>query len=137
MQALMQEHIPMPFASLYRHPALAVVQIAGKGRGVVAHDSITAGTILEIAPVVLLHEGDIEHITKTVLDDYRFMWTEQHDALPLGIVCFANHATATPTARIERDYGNLLIKLWCIKDLTTGEEVTHTYSCSPWFDVRE
>jgi len=47
---------------------------AGRGRGVFAWTLIAEGALIEEAPVVVLPAEQVEHVHRTVLDEYYFKW---------------------------------------------------------------
>jgi SET domain-containing protein len=66
----------------------------GKGRGVFASRRIEAGESIEEAPVVVVPGAEIEHVDRTVLGDYYFLWgaDEEDAALLLGLCSLCNHS---------------------------------------------
>ena len=60
----------------FRQSALIVVKrVKGKGRGVFARRSIARGEIIERVPVIVISAKDFEeHVSRTKLDDYCFLW---------------------------------------------------------------
>ncbi|MGI9160645.1 MAG: SET domain-containing protein, partial [Saprospiraceae bacterium] len=44
------------------------------GTGVFAARDIEPGDIIEICPVILFPKSELEHVRRTVLDDYYFDW---------------------------------------------------------------
>ena len=59
----------------------------GKGRGIFASRRIQAGDVIEEAPVIVLPAAEIEHLERTVLQDYYFLWgaDEEDAAILLGL----------------------------------------------------
>ena len=51
---------------------------AKKGRGVFTSRNIPEHTIIEIAPVIVMSDGDRKLIDQTLLHDYIFEWGENH-----------------------------------------------------------
>ena len=142
-----------PVLALPRHSLLAVAEIHGKGRGVVATGFIAADTLLEIAPVLPLTLDETLQATRTMLDHYLFVWDEAGDAaaerapaaapsdgieacaLVLGITALVNHST-TPNAWFHPHYATRTMHLESIRDIAPGDEITVDYDCELWFEVK-
>lgn len=150
-----QDSAPAASISLSRltlppRPALAVVDIPGKGRGVATTVPMPAGALIELAPVVPLSRGDTALIIGTALEPYLFQWDEprgEHPpptpttasspvtpcAIVLGITTLLNHS-ATPNARFRPDYPSGTMRLESLRPIAAGEEVTMDYECELWFE---
>lgn len=119
-----------------RHPGLRLVEIDGKGRGVVALEPIMAGALLEIAPVIPL-APDSQPSRSSVLYDYPFLWDDPPyiEAIALGLISMINHSDQ-PNAQFETDIGNRVVRLTALRDIEAGEEVTFDYAIPLWFEAR-
>ena len=75
-------------------PYLYVAMTAEKGRGVFTRERIPAGTIIEIAPVIVMDKTDRQYLDKTMLHDYIFEWGKQKDkcCMALGLIPIYNHS---------------------------------------------
>lgn len=65
------------------------------GRGVFTTEFIPVGTLIEIAPVIVLAEQDLKLIhDHTILHDYYFLWTDdgKSAAIALGYGSLYNHS---------------------------------------------
>jgi SET domain-containing protein len=120
--------------SLPRHPALRVVEIAGKGRGLVAGAPIKAGEVLEAAPVILIRAGE-EPVRGEILYDYPFKWDDPPyaEAIALGLLSMCNHST-DPNCDVDVLVGDKLVQLNAIRDIAAGEELTFDYGVAPWWE---
>ena len=115
----------------------------GKGRGVFASRAIRAGEIIEEAPVIVLPGTEIEHLERTGLQDYYFLWgTDEEDAaILLGACSLCNHSYE-PNAVFELRPESQTIRFVALRDIAAGEEVTTNYNGDPanrkpvWFDAR-
>ena len=118
------------------HSSLGVVEMPGKGRGVVATAPIDAGALLEVAPVIPLAANDQPPRT-SVLYDYPFLWDDPPfiEAIALGFISMINHSDK-PNAQIETDIPNKVVRLTALRDIAAGEEVTFDYAIPLWFDAR-
>jgi SET domain-containing protein len=125
---------------------LEIVKIdASKGRGVVARKRIKAGTVLDVAQVLLITPLEWTNIKQTRLYDYTFEWSGDGDnityALALSAAEFINHSYQ-PNARYDMDHQKRTITFSTIKDIADGEEVTVNYNGDEdrkdplWFDVK-
>jgi uncharacterized protein len=126
-----------------REPVITVGPSPGKGRGVFASRAIRAGEIIEEAPVIVLPGAEIEHIERTVLQDYYFLWgaDEEDAAILLGVCSLCNHSYE-PNAVFELRPESQTIRFVARRDIAAGEEITTNYNGDPanikpvWFEAR-
>lgn len=126
-----------------RDLVISVGPSPGKGRGVFASRAIRAGEIIEEAPVIVLPGAEIEHIERTVLQDYYFLWgaDEKDAAILLGVCSLCNHSYE-PNALFELRPESQTIRFVARRDIAAGEEITTNYNGDPanlkpvWFDAR-
>ena len=124
-------------------PVIAVGPSPGKGRGVFASRAIRAGEIIEEAPVIVLPGAEIEHLERTALQDYYFLWgaDEKDAAILLGVCSLCNHSYE-PNAVFELRPDSQTIRFVARRDIAAGEEITTNYNGDPanlkpvWFDAR-
>lgn len=121
----------------FRHPALDVLFVPGKGRGVIATDFIPQSTVLEIAPVVLVPHVHLPAYQTLPLFDYSFEWDDETDAILFGLISFVNHHASNVNIRLEHDKERLLTTIVTTKNIQKGEELLYDYQCPLWFDVKE
>lgn len=115
----------------------------GKGRGVFASRRIESGEVIEEAPVIVVPASQIEHLDRTVLGDYYFLWGEEQKdaALLLGLCSLCNHSYQ-PNASFTLQPDANTIRFVALRNIEPGEEITTNYngdaqSQKPvWFDVR-
>ena len=115
----------------------------GKGRGVFASRRIQAGDIIEEAPVIVLPGAEIEHLERTVLQDYYFLWgaDEKDAAILLGLCSLCNHSYQPNTVFLPCPETRT-IRFVALRDIEAGEEVTTNYNGNPdnlklvWFDAQ-
>jgi hypothetical protein len=119
-----------------------------KGKGAFAKKSISKGTIIDVANVVLITNNDYKKIKKTQLYNYCYIWEDpKHkpafkNAITLSVSQFINHSY-TPNLRYLYDYKNKAIEYSAIEDISKGEELTMNYNglvddTSPlWFKVQK
>jgi SET domain-containing protein len=114
-----------------------------KGRGVFASRRIQAGDIIEEAPVIVLPGAEIEHLERTVLQDYYFLWgaDEEQAAILLGLCSLCNHSYQPNTVFVPRPETRT-IRFVALHDIEAGEEITTNYNGNPdnlkpvWFDAQ-
>lgn len=119
-------------------PELAVVPIKGKGRGVIAIERITAGTVIEAAPVVPYRSecGRDEMPDRSLpleLCNLPHDWDEEHGCLVFGAMQFANHSDA-PNAKFTRKIDAMTMIFTSLRDIEVGEEITIDYGIPLWWD---
>src|SRR5262245_56536655 len=112
----------------------AVRQIKGKGRGVVATQSIAARTSIVTCPVVALDGADAGRIAKTRLGDYSFRFGEdqQGACIVLGVISLCNHAE-DPNAELSCDESSRTMTLIARRAIAAGEEICIRYRRPLWF----
>lgn len=126
----MSEPLDLP-----RHSGIAVTDLPGRGRGVVAIEPLLKGELIEAAPVIRLLP-DASPPKSSPLFDYVFAWDEPPfiEAVALGIVSLVNH-DAAPSATIECELAEQTIRLLAARDIEAGEEITIDYGIPLWFEV--
>src|SRR5436853_1954977 len=112
-----------------------------KGRGVFATAPITAGTLIEAAPVIIVPAAQCTLLDKTILHDYYFHWDGDPDgdgsgAVALGLVALCNHSRR-PNARVRRNLAQETLDLVALTPILAGDEITIDYNCPLWFDPQE
>lgn len=126
---------------MQRIPSLFIAQSQLGGRGVFTGEPIEEGALIEICPVIVLPEKELEMIHRTTLHDYYFLWGDDQKqcAIALGNGSLYNHSYE-PNAKYLLDYEHSTIDFYCIKNIEIGEEVTVNYNGEPhlqdrvWFD---
>ena len=119
-----------------------------KGRGLVATEPIEAGSIVEVAHVVVLSPEDYIQIQDTLLYCYIFEWELDEEgnpvtyAIALNDIEFINHSSE-PNVEYTFDYPEKAIIFKAIKDIATGEEILFNYRCHGrddwplWFEIED
>jgi len=122
---------------------LVVGPSPGKGRGVFAGRRFLEGEIIDEAPVIVVPGPEIEHLERTVLQDYYFLWgdDEKDAALLLGLCALCNHSYQPNAVFALRPEAGT-IRFIALRDIEPGEEITTNYSGAPdsdkrvWFDAQ-
>ncbi len=105
---------------------LAIRELPGRGRGVVARRAFRAGEILEVAPVIVVPRHQVEPLRGTVMDDYWFWWDPEHNACALGWASIYNHACPA-NAAFRCDMAARVVVVTAAVDIDPGTEVTINY----------
>jgi SET domain-containing protein len=112
------------------------------GRGVFTDEVIEAGTVIEIAPVIVMSGADREKLDTTLLHDYIFEWGDEKNecCMALGYVPMYNHSY-TSNCEYEMDFDAHTITITTMKKIEAGNELFINYNgdwndAKPvWFDV--
>lgn len=112
-----------------------------RGRGIFTAKEISKGDLIEICPVIVLPQEEIEIVHNTKLHDYYFLWNlaQTECAIVLGYGSLYNHSYK-PNAEYQMDLENNTMDFYCIKEIEPGEEITINYNGDPgdqglvWFD---
>jgi len=115
-----------------------------KGKAVFTNIKIAAGTIIEIAPVIVMSIQDRAYLDKTLLHDYIFEWGKDKDkcAMALGLVPMYNHSYKS-NCEYFMDFDDDCIFVKTVTIINKGEELTINYNGDwnddkkVWFDVVE
>lgn len=119
---------------------LYIASSAINDRGVFTSQDIPKDSLLEICPVIVIPEEEMDLIKHSVLYNYYFDWAaENQGAIALGYGSIYNHSY-TPNAEYREDYEGRQLMLYAIKDIAAGDEITINYNGDPedqepvWFD---
>ena len=124
-------------------PYLFVNETVGKGRGVFTRERISANTVVELAPVIVMNSLDRVHLDKTLLHDYIFEWGKEKDkcAMALGLIPIYNHSYKS-NCEYFMDFEDDSIMVKTVRVIENGEELTINYNGDwndgkkVWFDVK-
>ncbi|MEP6712362.1 MAG: SET domain-containing protein [Ferruginibacter sp.] len=124
-------------------PGLYVHSTDQKGRGVFTNAKISAGTVIEIAPVIAMKKEDRIHLDKTLLHDYIFEWGKKKDqcCMALGLIPIYNHSYQS-NCEYFMDFEEDTIFVKTVKPVEKGEELTINYNgdwndkARIWFEAR-
>jgi len=110
---------------------IKVVNIKGKGRGVVATQNIKKDEIIEFCPIVFISDQEASFFEKenTILKFYYlFQYAIGRKCIMLGYGSLYNHSK-NPNANIDYDVKELKNYLFfqAIKDIKAGEEISYDY----------
>ena len=110
-------------------PCLYIAPSGNKGRGVFTDTMITADTIIEIAPVIVMNMADREKLDQTLLHDYIFEWGEGNKecCMALGYVPVYNHSYSS-NCEYEMDFEAQTITITTMREIKEGEELFINYN---------
>jgi len=123
-------------------PCLFLAPTPEMGRGVYTNEPLETGTLIEIAPVIVMSAEDRIHLDQTLLHDYIFEWgiNRKECCMALGYISIYNHSYHA-NCEYEMDYSQALIAVKTVKPVQAGEELFINYNGtaedeSPvWFDA--
>jgi SET domain-containing protein len=117
-------------------PALYIAASNNRGRGVFTSESLKAGMIIEISPVIVMNSEERGLLDQTLLHDYIFLWgaKESGCCVALGYVSIYNHDYRS-NAEYEMDYAASLIRIKTVRPIKKGEEIFINYN-GAWNDAR-
>jgi uncharacterized protein len=110
-------------------PCLYIAPTQKMGRGVFTSEKLKAGTVIEIAPVIVMNQADRKLIDQTILHDYIFEWGDAHNqcCMALGYVPVYNHSYKS-NCEYEMDYESELITIKTVRVVKAGEELFINYN---------
>jgi hypothetical protein len=102
---------------------------ANKGKGVFTTTFIAEGTVIEVAPMLVLPEHDKKLIDKTHLYNYYFLWgnDNQKIAIALGYGSINNHSFS-PNVAYKMDFENETITFVAWRNIEANEELLINYN---------
>ena len=124
-------------------PSLFIAPTENKGRGVFTIQNIESGTIVEVAPVIIMSREERKLLDQTLLHDYIFEWggDKQQCVMALGYVPVYNHSYKS-NCEYEMDFENETISIKAVHFIKAGEELFINYngnwndSKPVWFDAK-
>jgi uncharacterized protein len=126
------------------NPYLYIDNSFNKGRGVFSLEDLAVGTVIEIAPVIVMSPEERVILDQTLLHDYIFLWgkDETQCCVALGYVSIYNHDYKS-NAEYEMDFETNTIRIKTVRDIKKGEEIFINYNgiwndTTPvWFDPKK
>ncbi len=118
-------------------PSLFIKQTPVKGRGIYSGENISAGTVIEISPVIVMPGSDRHHLDKTLLHDYIFEWgvKKEQCCMALGLIPIYNHSYES-NCEYFMDYAEELITVKTVRKVGVNEELTINYN-GDWDDEKK
>ena len=116
---------------------IAVANILGKNRGLIAKSQIVRNELIERSPVILFHEEQTTVLMENNLDAYLWVWNDgetiEKTAIALGLISLCNHSRK-PNCSINKRLDDLVIELIANQDIEEGEELTLKYISTDFDD---
>jgi len=97
-----------------------------RNRGVFAARSFETGVIVEIAPIILLHQQDVDLVEKTELKYFNMYWDGKTVCIGLGFASLYNHSS-TPNVEVTRDFKNNLYIFTACQNIKKNSELFIDY----------
>jgi uncharacterized protein len=124
-------------------PFLYIAPAGNMGRGVFTAEEIGKGSIIEIAPVIIMTGEERMLLDKTLLHDYIFEWGEESKqcCMALGYIPVYNHSYES-NCEYQMDFENELIQIVTMRDVKPDEELFINYngtwndSTPVWFEAK-
>jgi uncharacterized protein len=124
-------------------PFLFIAATGAMGRGVFTSENIEEGTVLEVAPVIVMSREERRLLDQTLLHDYIFEWGVKKDqcCMALGYIPVYNHSYRS-NCEYEMDFDNDTISIKTVRFIKKGEELFINYngdwndSKPVWFDAK-
>jgi len=111
-----------------------------KGRGIFAYRFISAGTLIEEAPIIEIPREELSHLKATQLYNYFFKWPNKGGAIALGYASLYNHSFS-PNAYYIKKIPERIIAIYAYQNIYQGEEICINYNGDPqdqsalWFQT--
>ena len=111
------------------------------GRGVFTSESLRKGTIVEVAPVIVMEQSDRVLLDQTLLHDYIFEWNKNQCCMALGYVPMYNHSYMA-NCEYAMQYDQQQIVITTVRAINKGEELFINYngdwnnSKKVWFETK-
>ncbi len=117
-------------------PYLSIAPAGPMGRGVFTSADIAKGTVIEVAPVIVMTAAERLKLDETLLHDYIFEWGDNQEAccMALGYVPLYNHSYSS-NCEYEMDFDAGTITITAVKAILSGEELFINYN-GDWNDTR-
>lgn len=124
-------------------PIIFIAATENMDRGVFTSENIEEGTVVEIAPVIVMSREERRLLDQTQLHDYIFEWglKKEQCCMALGYIPVYNHAYRS-NCEYEMDFEHDTISIKTVRFIKKGEELFINYngdwndSKPLWFDAK-
>ncbi len=124
-------------------PYLHIKCSSKRGRGVFTKEPIPAGTIIEVAPVVVLPVKEVDNILETKMANYVFKWgeSERKIGVVLGWGSIYNHSYKS-NCEYSPNFKKDTLTIKTVRAIKKNEELFVNYNCDwdnekpVWFNVK-
>lgn len=110
-------------------PQLYIKEVKGKGRGVFSNATISADTLIEVCPLLMLKEEEYDLINATFIMNYCFYYNREKNQVGLatGFGSLYNHKVpANARHQINRD--DKTVNIYAVSDIEPNEEICINYN---------
>ena len=116
-------------------PCLHIAPTQSMGLGVFTAENIPAGTLIEVAPVIVMSQEERKLLDQTRLHDYIFEWGHNKDqcCMALGYVPIYNHSYQS-NCEYEMDFERNQVEIRTVKEVRAGEQLFINYN-GDWDDT--
>lgn len=117
---------------------LEIRETENKGRGVFTLKPISAETVVEVSPVIVMTADERKLLDQTRLHDYIFEWNpygEDMCCMAQGYISVYNHSY-TSNCEYFMDYDDKTIMIIAVHDIPAGAELTINYN-GDWDDDKK
>jgi hypothetical protein len=104
-----------------------VNQSAKHGAGVFASTGLPGGTVVHIAPVLLMKKEDLNVINETDVAGYVFTWDEEQLAFAMGVGSLFNHSSSN----------NCFYEMWRIGDVDSTSNFCYPFNAFRFVTLRD
>jgi SET domain-containing protein len=122
-------------------PSLYIGDSSERGRGVFCSEAISAGTVIEISPVIVMSREERAMLDQTLLHDYIFEWGQDESkcCMALGYLSLYNHDYRS-NAEYVMDFDLQTIRITAVRYIKKDAEIFINYNGNwnnpkkVWFD---
>ena len=131
------------FLPLMIHPSIYIDQSDEMGKGVFTKEPISANTIIEASPVIVMSSEERKLLDQTLLHNYIFEWgaDSKQCCMALGFVPVYNHSYKS-NCEYEMNFETETIRIKAVRNIEAGEELFINYNGDwnndkkLWFDAK-
>lgn len=131
------------FLPLMIHPSIYIDRSDEMGRGVFTKEPISANTIIEASPVIVMSSEERKLLDQTLLHNYIFEWgaDSKQCCMALGFVPVYNHSYKS-NCEYEMNFETETIRIKAVRNIEAGEELFINYNGDwnndkkLWFDAK-
>lgn len=125
------------------HPSIYIDQSDEMGKGVFTKEPISANTIIEASPVIVMSSEERKLLDQTLLHNYIFEWgaDSKQCCMALGFVPVYNHSYKS-NCEYEMNFETETIRIKAVRNIEAGEELFINYNGDwnndkkLWFDAK-
>ncbi|MGV3527471.1 MAG: SET domain-containing protein [Flavisolibacter sp.] len=121
----------------FLYEGIYVGKTTRRGRGMYTEKAIPAGTVIEIAPVIVLSANERKTLDQTLLHDYIFEWGDDRTkcCMALGYIPLYNHSYQA-NCEYEMEFAKQIMQVLTVRNVKAGEELFINYN-GTWNDEKK